>query len=73
MNKIILDEDEKQENIFVDWAEENGINMDDEKDWKPWWNCWHAGYKVGWSVNADRGYDNALSDASAAIEELKQR
>ena len=27
---------------FCWWAAENGVAMDYEEDWRPWWDCWKA-------------------------------
>jgi hypothetical protein len=29
---------------FVKFAEQEGINLEHEDDWGPWWNCWKGGY-----------------------------
>lgn len=29
---------------FIRYAERQGIALDDEDDWGPWWDCWKAGY-----------------------------
>lgn len=31
---------------FLEWSENNGISLDCEEDWTPWWNCWKAGYSA---------------------------
>ena len=41
-------EEAKKVGAFTDWANVNGINMEDEDDWKPWWLCWLAGYEEGY-------------------------
>lgn len=33
-------------NDFVKWGTNWGISFDHEDDWKPWWDCWKAGYKA---------------------------
>lgn len=32
-------------NNFIKYAEENGISLEYEDDWKEWWDCWKAGYE----------------------------
>ncbi len=31
---------------FVAWADKQGISLEDEEDFLPWWDCWKAGYSV---------------------------
>jgi len=28
---------------FSSWCEENGVSLDNEEDWGPWWDCWVDG------------------------------
>ena len=32
---------------FQKWAKENGVDMTNEEEWKPWWDCWCNGYNKG--------------------------
>jgi hypothetical protein len=32
---------------FVEWAKENGVQMDYKEDWSPWYECWKNGYDQG--------------------------
>lgn len=32
---------------FSEWAETEGVSLDNELDWGPWWDCWHDGYGAG--------------------------
>ena len=36
---------------FVEWAENNNINLTYDCDWVPWWECWKAGYDSGLSTD----------------------
>jgi len=27
---------------FQNWADANGVSLEHEDDWKPWWECWRA-------------------------------
>jgi len=31
---------------FCQWAESEGVGLEQEDDWLPWWNCWVAGYNA---------------------------
>lgn len=31
---------------FLEWCEENGVDMEYEDDWKAWWDCYLAGSKA---------------------------
>ena len=46
---------------FLKFCEENGISLDDEDDWNPWWECWHAGYM------------SAFQDANEQNEYIQKR
>lgn len=42
-----IEEEMKPRPHFVEWAVANGVNMEHEEDWKPWWDCWCNGYNKG--------------------------
>lgn len=43
---------------FAAFAEGKGISLDHEKDWGPWWECFHRGYKTARIKPRDmRGYE----------------
>jgi len=27
---------------FRDWCEDNGVDLEHQDDWMPWWECWNA-------------------------------
>ena len=31
---------------FTAFCEAEGISLDHEDDWLPWWSCWCAGYQA---------------------------
>ncbi len=33
-------------NSFTEWAEENGVSLDHEDDYGPWWDCWKDAHRV---------------------------
>lgn len=34
-------------NAFRVWAAANGVSLEYEDDWSPWWDCWLDGYNTG--------------------------
>lgn len=44
-NRIQLDPQEW--NGFTKFAHTQGISLDSEEDWGPWWDCWKSGYDQG--------------------------
>jgi hypothetical protein len=39
---------------FVEWATQQGVNLEDEGDWGLWWDCFFTGYLQGaedWNDN----------------------
>lgn len=38
--------EENAHETFLDYATERGINMEDEEDWGPWWECFITGYNA---------------------------
>ena len=32
---------------FIDWANDNGVDMEHKDDWGAWWECWKDGYQAG--------------------------
>lgn len=32
---------------FVEFAEGEGINLENEDDYMSWWDCWKAGFVAG--------------------------
>ena len=31
-------------NRFIQFCEEERINLENEEDWEVWWNCWKTAY-----------------------------
>ena len=42
--------DEIMWNSFKEWAEENGINMEENIDYQDWWDCWKTAWETANSI-----------------------
>lgn len=39
---------------FVEWAGDNGVSLEHQEDWQPWYECWMNGMQYGIAVNEGR-------------------
>ena len=48
-----MDEDAKENHwwFFVDWCNSEGVSLEDEEDYGPWWDCWKTGIASERKVN----------------------
>ena len=50
---------------FEKYVLDNGISLDNEDDWRPWWKCWQDGFGNGIIA----GVKDTLN---AVVESIKQ-